>query len=133
MANERREYPRLSTDFSISFIPEDHNPDTIEYLSAVAENVSLGGMFISTKNTFSKGTVIQLNFHALDKTIEAKAIVRWVRNWRSPRGMGVEFIEFKGLDQKSFMEWSQKLFESKGIPLLEQNITWCFLEHFHFY
>ncbi len=83
-------------------VTEHHAVDkkTRDYLEEIAENVSLGGLFIRTPRPFAKGTSLRLNLRlssdgATVPRIRANAIVRWIRRWGASAGMGVEFLDFE--------------------------------------
>jgi uncharacterized protein (TIGR02266 family) len=79
-----------------------------EYLKAVAEDVSLGGMFLATRHTFPEGRTLELEFHPRDESgapVRAKAVVCWRRCWSEPRGMGVRFVEFASLGARRLESW----------------------------
>ena len=81
---------------------------TREYLTQVAQNISLRGIFIETGHPPPAGTLIRLDIRltpADPKPVHAKGIVRWRRRWSQPRGMGVEFLDFKGLGERDLREW----------------------------
>jgi len=114
---EKRKYPRIATNVHVRFRNEFLSKEARDYLGGVAENLSLGGMFVSSDHLLSKGSIITLEFEieSEDKnvsTINARAVVRWVRRWRSPRGMGIEFIEFQGVDNHTFAKWIEGLFKN---------------------
>jgi hypothetical protein len=81
-------------------------PEERRYLLGVAENVSLGGMFIAARHPFPPGTLVCLDLYpgagAGDtQPFSARAVVRWRRLWREPRGMGLQFLDFANLGKRS--------------------------------
>ncbi len=74
------------------------------YLVGLAENLSLGGMFLATRQTFPVGTLVALDVHpgtGADRTpFSARAVVRWRQLWREPRGMGLQFLDFTNLAER---------------------------------
>lgn len=111
----KRKYPRVSTNVNVKLWGELVDKFTRDYLEGVAENCNLGGMFFATDHLLPKGSVVTLEFKISDmlnqeKTITASAIVRWVKRWRKPQGMGLEFLEFKGIDGESFGQWMSTMF-----------------------
>ncbi|HEY9421159.1 MAG TPA: PilZ domain-containing protein, partial [Thermoanaerobaculia bacterium] len=83
-----------------------------EYLEGVAENVSLGGMFIATRSPLKEGSLVTLSFLngvAGAPPVRAKALVCWRRRWSHPRGMGVRFLEFENLGPRGFDGWLQEV------------------------
>jgi len=120
MADEQRKFPRIATNVGVRFRKEKHSRESAKYLSGIAENCSLGGMLITTDYVLPKGKILKMKFElkAEDGTIKlirARAIVRWVKRRGSQKGMGVEFIEFVELGDKTFGEWMHHLLDS-GLP-----------------
>ncbi len=42
-------------------------------------------------------------------TIQAQAVVRWTQRFRKPKGMGLEFFEFNGLEGRNFEQCMEQL------------------------
>jgi c-di-GMP-binding flagellar brake protein YcgR len=110
MFKERRKHVRIATNISIRFYKEDLDRKSRKKLSGIAENCSLGGMYLSTEDTFPEGSVLSLEFEIDSEesgptVVKARAVVRWSRRWSAPRGMGLEFVEFEGPGNRSFAEW----------------------------
>jgi hypothetical protein len=80
-------------------------PEERRYLLGVAENLSLGGMFIAARHPFPAGTLVCIDLYpggAGDShPFSARAVVRWRRLWREPRGMGLQFLDFANLGERS--------------------------------
>lgn len=108
-----RVYPRVKTGTAVTFAALPVDRKSRRYLETVAGNVSLGGMFLASRYTFRPGTLLQLEFSIPDADaggpVRARAIVRWRRWWRQPRGMGVQFVEFEGLGRQHLTEWLDRL------------------------
>jgi hypothetical protein len=83
-------------------------PRDRHYLVGVAENLSLGGLFLSTRHPLPVGTVVLVDVYpgkGADRApFSARAIVRWRQLWREPRGMGLQFLEFTNLEQRPMSE-----------------------------
>lgn len=112
--HDRRSFPRIAAGIRVAFRPQRVDALTLRYLDSVAEDVSLGGMFLATTMTFRPGTVIELQFEIAgpdggSDTIQARAIVRWRQRWRRPRGMGIEFVELGGLGRSHLETWMRRL------------------------
>ena len=110
-----REFPRLAAGARIRYREVSLRRAEREYLGGIAENVSLGGMFIGTRHPLSVGSVISLEFEVPSeegswRRVRAKAVVCWRNRWCRPRGMGIRFIEFEGLGQERLEEWVGRLF-----------------------
>jgi c-di-GMP-binding flagellar brake protein YcgR len=118
--DERRRYPRLSAGVRIFYRGEPLEPRERAYLEGVAEDLSLGGMFLATDRPLPVGSRVWLEFQpgvapgedpAQEMAVRAQAVVRWRRRWRSPRGMGLEFVEFEGLGRHEFQAVIERLLE----------------------
>ena len=77
---------------------------TEDFLIDYTANVSIGGMFIQTKEPLEKGTRFRMRFRLPDrkKLIETYAVVRWVVSPEDSGpmqpGMGVQFDELSPKD-----------------------------------
>ncbi len=109
---DRRRYPRVAAGVRVTFGGEPLDRREREYLEGVAADLSLGGMFLATGHLLSPGSLVWLEFQPRPRAgevdeaqgIRAKAVVRWTRRWRKPRGMGLEFVEFEGLGQRELAD-----------------------------
>jgi uncharacterized protein (TIGR02266 family) len=105
---ERRTFRRLAAGVHVRYQEVHLRRPERQYLKAVAEDVSLGGMFLGTRHTYPEGTTIELEFHPRDEAatpVRAKAVVCWRRRWREPRGMGIRFVEFAALGARRLESW----------------------------
>lgn len=105
---EMRQFPRLAAGVRVLFRGGPLRKPEREYLEGVAENVSLGGMFIATGSPLKEGSLVTLSFlnrEAGDPPVRAKALVCWRRRWRQPKGMGVRFLEFENLGPCGLDGW----------------------------
>jgi c-di-GMP-binding flagellar brake protein YcgR len=113
MSEEKRKFKRATTDIAVQFNEEKVDKATKTYLQGVASNCGLGGMFLVTRHLFSKGSIVNLKFFFKDGDeevyIEARAIVRRVQRFRSPRGMGLEFFEFSGFGEKNLEQYISRI------------------------
>ncbi len=111
---ERRVYPRTTANIVVKFSEDSEKNTPPEYQEGKVENCSAGGMFIITDQPAPRGSHVRLKFH-LDSNqntplpVEARAMVRWVRYVSQPHGMGVEFLNFEGIDARDFREWITSL------------------------
>lgn len=115
---ERRIFRRLATGVRVRYQEVHLRRPERQYLKAVAEDVSLGGMFLATRHTYPEGTTIELEFHPRDETgppVRAKAVVCWRHLWREPRGMGVRFVEFAALGARRLELWIDTVLASESI------------------
>ena len=101
----RRHYRSILPGTEVIYRVTPARPEERRYLLGVAENLSLGGLFIATRHPFPVGTVVSLQvFPGGDGDhipFSACAVVRWRQQWRAPRGMGLQFVELNDLDQRS--------------------------------
>jgi uncharacterized protein (TIGR02266 family) len=108
-SQEVRGFPRLAAGIRVRFRGAALRRSDREYLEGVAENVSLGGMFIATARPPREGSLVVLEFdRAVNggvRPVRAKALVCWRRRWRQPRGMGVRFLEFENLGPVPLAAW----------------------------
>ncbi len=107
---EKRRFRRMASDTSVFYRGYRVDRPTRAYLEGIAHNVSLGGLFLLTDRPPPKGVVLDLSFgrpHSDNSSqpIPAKAIVRWRRRWRKPRGVGIEFIEIEGVERDKIHQW----------------------------
>jgi hypothetical protein len=110
MFKEKRKNVRIGTNVSVRFEKEQLDRKSRKQLVGIAENCSLGGMYLSSDEVFPEGSVLTLEFEVESHNsgtsiIEARAVVRWSSRWGSPKGMGLEFIEFAGPGGSSFADW----------------------------
>lgn len=86
---------------------------TREYLDGIARDVSIGGLFLETRRPLPKGTLVDLDFfiegNEREEPVHARAVVRWVRRWFRPRGMGLEFIDVEGLGPTRLESWIESV------------------------
>jgi uncharacterized protein (TIGR02266 family) len=118
--DERRLFRRLAAGVHVSYHGIALHRQEREYLRALAEDVSLGGMFIATRHTMPVGTTIELEFHPRDehgRPVRAKAVVCWRRRWRHPRGMGVRFVEFAALGARRLESWINTVLAHESISV----------------
>ena len=113
---DNRKFKRSATDVLVKYRKvEDIDKDTKHYLQGIAKDYGRGGIFLTTDNPMEKGSVISLDFLLLDEgkeiNVQAKAIVRWTQRFRKPKGMGVQFYDFTGLDGLDIEQCFEKLFQ----------------------
>jgi PilZ domain len=106
MDDDRRgDYRLLLPGAEVVYRAAPARPEDRRYLVGVAENLSLGGLFISTRHPFPVGTLVYLDLypgHGDDRSpFSARALVRWRQRWLAPRGMGLQFVDFNHLDDRS--------------------------------
>ena len=114
MFEEKRNFKRIASNVRVGFSKQRVDKETEEYFQGVAKDCGLSGMFLATEHLIPKGSIISLNFQFTDEdgeevVIHAQAIVRWTQRFRKPVGMGLEFYEFTGLNDRDFEECLQQL------------------------
>lgn len=93
---QRRTAPRCSVELDVS-LGSEHN-----FYAGLAENLSVGGIFVATHMLKPVGECIELSIHLpdRDKPVCGVGEVRWVREYNErsdvPPGMGIRFIELEG-------------------------------------
>jgi hypothetical protein len=73
---------------------------------ALAENLSLGGLFIRTANPPPAGTSIKLLFEAPEGEVRARAVVR---NLVPGQGMGLAIMSMEPEHRSRLLRWLQRL------------------------
>ena len=102
---DRRRYPRAPVSLLIQY-----RFDTLEdFLAEYSTDISIGGMFIRTKDLREEGSLIYLQFYLRDGAKLIEGLGRVVRinppeESGAPGGMGVEFVNF---DEESMKLISQ--------------------------
>jgi hypothetical protein len=82
-----------------------------EYEEGAGEDLSVGGMFVSTKVPMPVGMVLRLKIlipHEIPREppVTVRALVRWQGPLKGgPRGLGVQFLEFKGIGELRLKVW----------------------------
>src|SRR6202040_3739181 len=96
--DQRHDYRVILPGSEVIYRATPVRPEDRRYLLGVAENVSLGGLFISSRHPFGVGTVVLLDLYPGAESdrepFSARAVVRWRNLWREPRGMGLQFLDF---------------------------------------
>lgn len=108
----RRQYRRVAAGVSVFYWSPPVDKPTREYLEGIASDLSLGGLFLATPRPLPKGSYVLLDFETAGDEggpVSAKAVVRWRRRWRPPRGMGLEFVEIEGLGQRRLEAWVESI------------------------
>jgi len=116
MFEEKRKFKRVASNVRVGFSKQDTDKGTEEYFQGVAEDCGLSGMFLTTEHLMPKGSIVSLNFQFIDKqgnevAIQAQAVVRWTQRFCKPKGMGLEFFEFNGLEDRNFEECLEQLLQ----------------------
>lgn len=122
LAENRRRYPRLKTGVRVLYEGLPPNQAERQYLSGVAEDLSLGGMFLSADNPFPPGTLLILEFRTPEMSPEelpvcARALVSWRRRWGASKGMGISFVELEGVDRQKLQDWLDSVLSQEAGPL----------------
>ncbi len=98
MAHEQRKHPRHVADVVVSFRSCRSDVLVPERGEGTIENVSRGGIFLTTPSPLETGTEVELTFEVPGeeraRLVSARAVVRWNRTSLEPAGMGLQFQEF---------------------------------------
>ena len=88
---------RKDTRAVVSLVARYRSPNTFEYVEEACCDVSLGGMFIRSKDPAAAGTLLKLECESgVGEHIRGVARVVWLRaqqNEYGPSGMGVKFVK----------------------------------------
>ena len=111
---ERRMSQRTTMDIVVRFSEDSGEITHRTYQEGIIENYSAGGMYITTDAPLARGKVALLTFRLKSQQnaplpIQVRVTVRWVRQVSNPRGMGVEFLDFEGIDESDFKTWITNL------------------------
>lgn len=122
-SEDRRRYPRLKAGVRVLYEGLRPSPTERQYLSGVAEDLSLSGMFLSSEHPFPPGTLLTLEFRTPDMSPEelpvcARALVRWRSRWGACRGMGISFVELEGIGRQRIQSWLDRVLSQEPGPLL---------------
>lgn len=110
LADARGDYRMLAPGAEVFFRCDHTSQQQQQYLLGLADNISMGGLFIATDRPLRPGTVLHMRLYGDDdpshtRPLGARAMVRWRRVWGKPRGMGVQFLEFEGLGERRVESW----------------------------
>lgn len=100
-AADRRHHQRVELETDVSFESESN------FFTGFMEDISEGGLFLSTYQLEPIGTVIEVTFHLPDgHIVRAQGRVRWLRDPRDETsdvrpGMGIQFDELLAEDRKA--------------------------------
>ena len=111
---DQRSYRRVAAGVRVVCSSTPIDRQAREYLEGIAENLSVGGLFLATPDPLPAGSVVALQFF-IDgdeaEPVRARAVVRWSRRWRRPRGMGLQFVDFEGLGERRVESWVEAVLE----------------------
>jgi hypothetical protein len=99
LEEERRAFRRLAVGVRVRYQEVRLRRPEREYLKAVAEDVSLGGMFLSPRHMFPEGTAIEVEFRPCDEA----------------GGLGVRFVEFVSLGERRLESWIETVLAPESI------------------
>jgi hypothetical protein len=93
----RRAHERYNCEVSVTVIHDGHE------LVVMADNVSLGGMFLCSKTSLPLATDVVVRFVVPNSkvTVEAAAVVRW----HKPSGFGVQFSSLRARETWALNRW----------------------------
>ncbi len=101
--SDKRLYPRIEANVYI-----DMTGDEILLFHAI-ENISLGGISVSSSNVENKGAMVELvlNFPGRDDALECMGEVVWTRDGNPP-SMGIMFTSLTDQDKEFLKEFLSK-------------------------
>lgn len=94
---DKRRDTRIGAEFSVSFEVAAEGPH--KFFTGITQDISKGGIFLSTLQTLPIGTKMRIEFAVEGRNIAAQAEVRWTREPEASdsvgvtAGMGLRFIE----------------------------------------
>ena len=90
---KRRQFPRVSKEYRISYSLIDKEQFDCSPVNSLAVNISGGGICFSASEPLAKGSMITLDIHAddLQSSILALAKVKWCKGQRDQYEVGAEF------------------------------------------
>ncbi len=112
-SNNQRRAPRIDAELEVT-LTGPHN-----FFNGFTENISNGGLFIATRQTFDIGTEFKINMKLENETIEFVAKVAWIRSEDSSSdasiepGMGLQFVNLSEKDKviiDKFLKKKEPLF-----------------------
>ena len=107
---EKREHPRAVVKIEIEF------KDIMDFISSYMINISNGGLFIKTDETFPLDTIVLLRFTMPGdpQPIETEGKVVWCNTKGGkgyfPKGMGVKFLRLNPDDNEKILKFVEKHF-----------------------
>jgi uncharacterized protein (TIGR02266 family) len=103
---EGRIAPRVDLEVDVTFESE-HN-----FYTGFTQNISSGGLFISTHQLKPVGSTIVLKFSipGIEQALEVQAVVRWIRDYGDVDkvGMGVQFVNLQPAVQNAINQFLQQ-------------------------
>jgi uncharacterized protein (TIGR02266 family) len=102
---ERRVFSRYSVEVEVTF-SSNHN-----FYAGLSENISEGGVFIATFETFAVGTPLELSISLPDGTVlKGPGVVRWTREYNAmnrsaPPGIGVQFVGLPDKEKEAVVQF----------------------------
>lgn len=119
---EKRRFRRFDTNFLVRIKTIPVSDTELKNIEARMNNISLGGVFISTPYPFSVGSIVKLSFTlpGNNNLIEAEGIVRWISNNINNPGMGIEFLNISFTDRESISDYIKERMQKEVIQQLIQ-------------
>ncbi|HNT26539.1 MAG TPA: TIGR02266 family protein [bacterium] len=84
---DKRRDTRIGAEFTVSFELAAEGPH--KFFTGITQDISKGGIFLSTLQTLPIGTKMKIAFAVEGRNINAQAEVRWVRGPEASDSMGV--------------------------------------------
>ena len=97
---EKRQYPRVPVSLGVELV----EVQTRVRITGRATDFGVGGCYVDTMNTFTKGTAVEVFLHWEGRTIHLQALVSYVVNDRSI-GMGLAFTGTSAQEGANLLDW----------------------------
>lgn len=114
---DRRCEPRQAAELVVLFTPVRGERPQGPWGRTV--DASRHGMFVATAHPLPPRSVVVVEAFLSDsgeRPVRARAVVRWRRRWRQPRGMGLELIRI-GEDERERLDgWIRRVEETPPLP-----------------
>ena len=95
MSIDKRQHVRQSISLKVRY------PSLDEFLEDYTANISIGGCFLQSQQSFEQGQQLELTLELPDgHEIQTQAVVRWVSTEPNFTGVGVQFVVISKRDQR---------------------------------
>ena len=95
MSIDKRQHPRHAISLRVRY------PSLNEFIEDYTANISIGGCFLQSAQTFELGQTFDLTLQLPDgHEIPTQAVVRWISTETQFSGVGVQFVVISKRDQR---------------------------------
>ena len=99
-AVEKRQHARVPVSLGVEIVDDA----TRVRITGRATDFGVGGCYVDTMNTFTKGTAVEVFFHWEGRTLHMHALVSYAVNGRSI-GMGLAFTGVSTEEGANLLDW----------------------------